>query len=305
MVERHRIVTVSCYVILALGVVFAIGPLYIGFCAASAQNRELMERGLPLVPSHYLAANIHTLAQDLDIWRMLFNSFIVAGIVTIGKLALSSVTAYAVVYFRSPWRHFIFWSVLLTLLLPLEVRIIPTYAIAADLLEPFKALLRATHLAEPLSTLLGIRVAPSLSLLDTYAGLSLPMIASATGTFLFRQFYRTVPPELVEAARIDGVGPIRFFVDILLPLSKTNLAALGTIAFISSWKEYVWPLVATNQSSLRTIAIGVANFFPTDAGQLPDWSLVMAAALLAWIPPMLVIALLQRWFVKGVVDAAK
>jgi sn-glycerol 3-phosphate transport system permease protein len=305
MVERHRAFHLCCYAVLLLGVLFALGPLYVAFCSASVPNQQLLDRGVALLPGTHLFDNIREVTRRVDIGRMLFNSLVVSSVVVLGKLTLSSVTAYAVVYFRSPLRHLIFWSVFLTLLLPLEVRIVPTYAVASDVFEPLKALLRATGLDTLMASLAGIRVTPSLNLLDTYAGLSLPLVASATGTFLFRQFYQTVPVELSEAARIDGAGPVRFFIDILLPLSKTNLAALGTIAFITTWKEYMWPLVVTNQTSMRTIAVGVASFFPTEASQLPEWNLVMAAALVALVPPVLVIALLQRWFVKGVIGTGK
>lgn len=305
MVERHRAFHLCCYAILLLGVLFALGPLYVAFCSASVPNQQLQKHGIALLPGAHLLDNLREVSRRVDIGRMLFNSLVVSSVVVLGKLALSSVTAYAVVYFRSPLRHLIFWGVFLTLLLPLEVRIVPTYAIASDLYEPLKAVLHATGLDVLLTSLAGVRVAPSLNLLDTYAALSLPLMASATGTFLFRQFYQTVPVELSEAARIDGAGAVRFFFDILLPLSKTNLAALGTIAFITTWKEYMWPLVATHQGSMRTVAVGVASFFPTEASQLPEWNLVMAAALAAFIPPVLVIALLQRWFVKGVIGANK
>ena len=305
MIERHAGFAVAGYAVLALGVLFALGPLYLTFCAASVPNEQLLNHGAAFLPGGRLFDNLSKVAHRTDLGRMLFNSFVVSSVVVAGKLALSSITAYAVVFFRAPIRNFIFWSVFATLLLPLEVRIIPTYAIASDLFEPLKTLLQVTGLDSLILSLAGIRILPTVNLLDTYTGLSLPLVASATGTFLFRQFYRTVPAELVEAARIDGAGPIRFFIDVVLPLSRTNFAALGTIVFISTWKDYMWPLVVTDQASMRTITLGVASFFPTDTSQLPEWNLVMAAALIAFIPPVIVIAVMQRWFVKGVIGAGR
>jgi sn-glycerol 3-phosphate transport system permease protein len=305
MIGRHTGLAVAGYAVLAFGALFALGPLYLAFCAASVPNEQLLNHGAAFLPGNRLFDNVREVAHRADLGRMLFNSFVVSSVVVAGKLALASMTAYAVVFFSAPIRNFIFWSVFATLLLPLEVRIIPTYAIASDLFEPLKTLLQATGLDSLAVSLAGVRIAPTVNLLDTYTGLSLPLVASATGTFLFRQFYRTVPTELVEAARIDGAGPIRFFIDILLPLSKTNFAALGTIAFISTWKDYMWPMVVTDQASMRTITLAVTRFFPTDTSQLPEWNLVMAAALIAVVPPVIVIAVMQCWFVKGVIGAGK
>jgi sn-glycerol 3-phosphate transport system permease protein len=297
--------TVWAYAVLLLAAVFSIGPLYIALCAASSTSHELLSGGMTLLPGGELLANLKEVTHRTNMGQMLFNSLVVSTLVVIGKLALSSITAFAVVYFRFPLRGPVFAVVFLTLLLPLEVRIVPTYAVVSNVLEPFNTILSATHLDSLLAAIAGIRVLPSLNLLDTYAGLSLPIIASATGTFLFRQFYETVPPEISEAARIDGIGPIRFYIDILLPLSKANFAALGTIVFISTWKDYMWPLVSTSQQSMRTVVMGVASFLPTEASQLPEWNLMMAAALIACVPPLIVIALMQRWFVKGIVGASK
>ncbi|HWW07321.1 MAG TPA: ABC transporter permease subunit [Collimonas sp.] len=258
-----------------------------------------------MLPGPDLIGNLQAVAQRSDIGRQLFNSLMVASAVVIGKLLLSAITAFAVVYFRSPFKPLIFWTVFATLLMPLEVRIIPTYAVASNLFEPLQTILQLTGLDEFVANVAGIKITSSLNLLDTYAGLSLPLIASATGTFLFLQFYQTIPVELAEAALVDGTGPLRFFFDILLPLSKTNFAALGTIAFISTWKDYMWPLVITSQEHMRTVTLGMASFLPAESGQWPEWNLLMAAALLAVIPPGIFILLAQRWFVKAVVDIEK
>lgn len=297
MVERHPLSTALAYALLLLGAVFALGPLYLALCAASVSNEQILAHGMPWLPGSQLFVNMGEVLHTLDVVTLMGNSLIVTGMVVVGKLALSALTAFAVVYFKTPFKSLIFVAVLGTLLLPVEVRIIPTYAVAGDVLGPLRALL----------DLLGIAAipVPHINLLDTYPGLALPLIASATGTFLFRQFYQTLPSDLVEAARLDGASPWRFFVDILLPLSKTNFAALGTLVFISAWKDYLWPLVATNRTSMRTLVLGAANFAPADATQLPQWSLLMAATLLSLIPPILVIAVMQRWFVKGLVGVGK
>jgi len=206
---------------------------------------------------------------------MMWNSLIMALTISIGKIAISIISAFAFVYFRFPLRKTFFWMIFVTLMLPVEVRIFPTYKVAADL-----------------------------GLINTYAGLTLPLIASATATFLFRQFFMTVPRELAEAARIDGAGPIRFFVDVVLPLSKTNIAALFVIMFIYGWNQYLWPLLVTTQESMYTTVIGIKRMI-TGGDALTEWNLVMATALLAMLPPVAVVLLMQKWFVKGLVETEK
>jgi sn-glycerol 3-phosphate transport system permease protein len=207
--------------------------------------------------------------------RMMFNSLVTALVIAIGKIAISLLSAFAVVYFKFPGRMFCFWMIFVTLMLPIEVRIIPTFKVASDL-----------------------------GLLDSYAGLILPVIASATATFLFRQFFLTIPDELAEAARIDGAGPLRFFWDVVLPLSKTSMAALFVILFIVGWNEYLWPLLITSQESMYTVVIGIKRMIAGgDASN--EWNLIMATAMLALLPPALVVIFMQKWFVKGLVDTEK
>jgi sn-glycerol 3-phosphate transport system permease protein len=296
MVERHPLLKAATFACLLLSLVFALGPIYLALCSASVTSQQILQHGLALRPGDRLWENLSAVVHRADIGHMLLNSCVVSLIVVIGKLALASTSAFAAVYFRSRIRHVVFWGTFITLLLPLEVRIVPTYGVASDLFEP----LRTTLLA-----MTGLQLHLSLNLLDSYAGLSLPLMASATGTFLFRQFYLTVPAELAEAARMDGAGPLRFFIDILLPLSKANFAALGTIVFLTTWKDYMWPLVATSRPEMRTIALGISTFLPTETGQPPEWNLVMAAALVALAPPLVVIGLTQRWFVRGVTGVGK
>jgi sn-glycerol 3-phosphate transport system permease protein len=206
---------------------------------------------------------------------MMLNSLIMALAIALGKIAISILSAYAIVYFRFPFRMAIFWLIFMTLMLPVEVRIYPTYKIAADL-----------------------------NMLDSYAGLTLPLIASATATLLFRQFFMTVPDELLEASRIDGAGPFRFFKDTLLPLSLTNMAALFVILFIFGWNQYLWPLLITTRDDMQTIVIGIRKMITT-SDALTDWPGVMATAVLAMLPPVAVVILMQKLFVRGLVETEK
>jgi sn-glycerol 3-phosphate transport system permease protein len=205
---------------------------------------------------------------------MMWVSLITALIIPLGKITMSMLSAFAIVYFRFPFRNLVFWMIFVTLMLPVEVRIGPTYEVVA-----------------------------SLGMLNTYAGLSIPLIASATATFLFRQFFLTVPDELAEAARIDGAGPMRFFWDVLLPLSRTSIAALFVIQFIYGWNQYLWPLLMTTSEDMYPVVMGIKRLIGGDS--YTEWNVVMATAILAILPPAVVVMLMQKWFVKGLVDTEK
>jgi sn-glycerol 3-phosphate transport system permease protein len=206
---------------------------------------------------------------------MLVNSFIMAVLITVGKIAISIISAYAIVWFRFPFRVLAFWLIFITLMLPVEVRILPTFKVVADF-----------------------------GMLNSWAGLTLPLIASATATFLFRQFFMTLPEELVEAARIDGAGPLRFFRDMLLPLSRTNIAALSVILFIYGWVQYLWPTLVTTDPKYYTIVMGIRRLVSVAEAE-PQWNFVMAAVILAMLPPVLVVIFMQRLFVKGLIETEK
>lgn len=258
-------------------------PLYIAFVASTLTAQDVVQAPMPLLPGPHALDNYHTvLIQGLQgnllsppVWLMMWNSLQMALIITVGKVVVSILSAFAVVYFRFPGRMLFFWMIFVTLMLPIEVRILPTYEVVADL-----------------------------GLINTMTGLTLPLIASATGTLLFRQFFMTIPDELVEAARIDGAGPLRFFLDIVLPLSKTQIAALSVILFIYGWNQFLWPLLITTDNRLDTIVVGITKMIGNDAA-VTDWNLVMATTLLALLPPALVVVVLRRWFVKGLVDSEK
>jgi sn-glycerol 3-phosphate transport system permease protein len=257
-------------------------PLYVTFVASTLTYDQIVTVPMPLTPgdqffenySQVLAAG-STKGSSAPVSRMLVNSFVMAIGVALGKIAISILSAFAIVYFRFPGRNFFFWMIFVTLMLPIEVRIIPTY-----------------------------QVASSLGILNSYTGLTLPLIASATATFLFRQFFLTIPDELAEAARMDGAGPMRFFRDVMLPLSKTNMAALFVILFILGWNQYLWPLLITTEESMYTVVIGIKRMIAGgDASN--EWNLIMATAMLAMLPPALVVILMQKWFVKGLVETEK
>jgi sn-glycerol 3-phosphate transport system permease protein len=283
MVERRPLATALSHIVLVLGVLVIAFPLYITFVASTHTAQDIVQVPMPLLPgSHlidnYVAALTGTYdgaASTAPVGRMMFVSLVTALVIAIGKIVISLLSAFAIVYFRFPFRMFFFWSIFVTLMLPVEVRIGPTYKVVSDL-----------------------------GMLNTYAGLTVPLIASATATFLFRQFFLTVPDELAEAARIDGAGPMRFFWDILLPLSTTSIAALFVIQFIYGWNQYLWPLLVTTNESMYPVVMGIKRMI-SGGDAANDWNIVMATALLAMIPPALVVMLMQKWFVKGLVETEK
>ena len=282
MVENRRWLDILCHAVLIAGIALIAFPLYITFVASTLTHEEILRVPMPLVPGEHFWSNYSQVllagsntAAAAPVGRMMLNSLVMALAIAVGKIAISIIASFAIVYFRFPLRNFFFWMIFVTLMLPVEVRIIPTYKVVSDL-----------------------------GMLNSYVGLTLPLIASATATFLFRQFFLTVPEELAEAARIDGAGPLRFFVDVLLPLSKTSIAALFVIQFIYGWNQYLWPLLVTTQESMYTTVIGIKRMI-TGGDALTEWNLVMATAILALLPPALVVILMQRWFVKGLVETEK
>jgi len=283
MVERRATLGLLAHVVMVLAVFIVAFPLYLAFVASTHTAQEIVQAPMPLLPgSHgwdnYMAAltgHGGGAGSNAPVGRMMWVSLVTALVITFGKIAVSLLSAFALVYFRFPLRGLVFWSIFVTLMLPVEVRILPTYKVVSDL-----------------------------GLLNSYAGLTIPLIASATATFLFRQFFLTVPDEMVEAARIDGAGPMRFFWDILLPLSKTSIAALFVIQFIYGWNQYLWPLLATTSEDMYPVVVGIKRMIAGgDSGN--EWNIVMATAILAMLPPAVVVVLMQRWFVKGLVDTEK
>ncbi|HQS31477.1 MAG: glycerol-3-phosphate transporter [Polaromonas sp. 39-63-203] len=283
MVERSPFLRLLAHAVMILGVLIVAFPLYLAFVASTHTAQEIVQAPMPLLPGSHLW---ETYTQALlgggsgagstaPVARMMWVSLVTALVITFGKIAISLLSAFAIVYFRFPFKGFFFWAIFVTLMLPVEVRIGPTYQVVSDL-----------------------------GMLNSYAGLTIPLIASATATFLFRQFFLTVPDELVEAARMDGAGPMRFFRDILLPLSKTSIAALFVIQFIYGWNQYLWPLLATTTEDMYPVVIGIKRMIAGGDSQ-NEWNVVMATAILAMLPPAFVVVLMQKWFVKGLVDTEK
>ena len=285
MIERRPIADAVGHLILLLAIFIVAFPIYLAVIAASHTIEGLSQTPMPLLPGSELLINTAKALFDgpqmvgvsgaTPAIVLLGNSLIMAISIAVGKIVISLLSAFAIVSFRFPLRNFFFWMIFITLMLPVEVRIIPTYKIVADL-----------------------------GLLDTYTGLVLPLIASATATFLFRQFFMTVPDELVEAARIDGAGPMRFFWDVLVPLSRTSIAAMFVIQFIYGWNQYLWPLLIASDYQYQTIVLAIGRLI-----RAPDafyeWPVIMGMAVLALLPPVAVVLLMQRWFVKGLVETEK
>jgi len=285
MVENRPAATVLAHLVLVLGVLTVAFPVYITFIASTQTAEQIVQNvpmsllpGSNMLESYRLALFGGTTeygSRISPVAPMLMVSLISALVIAVGKIAISLLSAFAVVYFRFPFRNLVFWMIFVTLMLPVEVRILPTYQVVSDL-----------------------------GMLNTYAGLTVPSIASATATFLFRQFFLTVPDELVEAARIDGAGPMRFFWDVLMPLSRTSIAALFVIQFIYGWNQYLWPLLMTTSEDMYPVVMGIKRMI-TGGDAATEWNAVMATAILAMIPPALVVILMQKWFVKGLVDTEK
>ena len=301
--RKGRRVRIFAHAVLAGGLVFSLAPVYLALAAAS-QPLEAFGDGVPLALGGHLVENFSAAWQRGDFAQQGVNSLIMAVAIVVGKCLLATTAAFSVTYFRWPGRGIVFWLVLISLMLPLEVRIVPTYGIAANALGPVQTILEVTRLDDAIRWLSGIRVDLHLSLLNSYVGLTLPVMATVTGTFLFRQFYLTVPDELLEAAKIDGAGPFRFFFQILLPLSKTNLAALATISFIFGWNQYLWPLLITTEPEMMTLVMGLQNLIP-GVDDPPQWNHAMAATLMVMLPPVVVILVMQTWFVRGLINSEK
>jgi sn-glycerol 3-phosphate transport system permease protein len=304
MVERSPILNVVSQIVLLLGLIAVALPFAIIAIAASHDLRTVNEVPMPLAPGPYFWANIVEAWNRAELGPKIVNSIVFAAGVALGKVFIAAVTAFSIVYFRYWGKMLVFWAIFITLMLPLEVRIVPTYAVAANVLSPYQALLDLSGITWLVQQITGIQIALKWGLLNSYTGLILPLIATATGTFLYRQFFLTLPDELTEAARMDGAGAIRFFFDVLLPLSRTNMAALGTIMFVWAWNQYLWPLLVTTDSTHGTAVTQLKELIPQVNGT-PDWHIAMAGTLIVMLPPLVVVIFMQRWFVRGLVATEK
>lgn len=283
MIERRPVLDAISHLVLIIGAIIVIFPLYVAFIASTQTAGQSAMSPLSLMPGTELLNNYRTVltqgasgnVSSPPVSRMLWVSLVTALVIAIGKISISMLSAFAMVYFRFKGRNFFFWMIFVTLMLPVEVRITPTYQVVSDF-----------------------------GMLNSYAGLTVPLIASATATFLFRQFFLTVPDELAEAARIDGAGPLRFLRDVLWPLSRTNVIALFVIMFIYGWNQYLWPLMIATEQTMYPIGIGIKTLI-SGGDSAVEWNMVMATMVLAMLPPGLVVVVMQKWFVKGLVDSEK
>ena len=309
MIERTPILNIATHLILACGLVIILLPIWLAFVAATQTLQAVNSAPVEFWPGDQLWVNLQQAWVQSDFGPKFVNTLIVSVGVVLGKITLACITAFALVFFNFRGRMLIFWMIFITLMLPLEVRIVPTYAVAANALTPFQALLDWTGISWLIATLSGVEVALEWNLLNSYTGLILPLVATATGTFLYRQFFLTIPDELVEAARMDGAGPLRFLWDVLIPLSKTNIAALATIMFVYAWNQYLWPLlVVTDRANYGMVVVQLSDLVPdqlTTGGGTPTWHLAMAATLVVMLPPIAIVILMQRWFVRGLINTDK
>ena len=283
MIENRPVLNIASHAVLIIGIVIVALPIWITFVAATHDPVRMTQAPIPMLPGGHFWENFtQTLfggglsgTESAPVWRMLLNSLMMALMISFGKIAISLLSAFAIVYFKFPFRMGFFWLIFITLMLPVEVRILPTFEVVADL-----------------------------DMLNSYWGLSIPLIASATATFMFRQVFLTIPDEMLESARIDGAGPLRFFWDILIPLSRTNIAALFVILFIYGWNQYLWPLLITTETDMTTIVMSIKQMLEA-AEQSPQWNIIMMTALLAMIPPVFVVVAMQRLFVQGLTETDK
>jgi sn-glycerol 3-phosphate transport system permease protein len=282
MIENRPIVTVLAYLTLILGVAIVAFPIWITFVAATHDAVRMTQVPLPLWPGDQFFINLKTVLFEgvggrnaTPVWLMMTNSLVMAMMIAVGKIIISLMSAFAIVYFRFPFRMGFFWMIFITLMLPVEVRILPTFEVVANL-----------------------------NMLNSYWGMTVPLIASATATFMFRQVFLTIPDEMLEAARVDGAGPMRFFWDILIPLSRTNIAALFVILFIYGWNQYLWPLLITTDPGYFTVVMGMKQMLDS-AEQAPEWHLIMMTALMTMLPPIIVVLSMQKMFVTGLTETEK
>ncbi len=306
MIEKTPILDTLTYIFLIIGILIVGFPIIYALIAATLPIHEVSRVPMPLIPGREFLVNIKAAWINGNLGTNLLNSFIMASGITIGKITVSLLGAFSIVYFDYRFRTVAFVSVFCTLMLPVEVRILPTYQMAANIMGPFQGLWDLLHLNGIVGWIVGhdIDLRLDWSLLDSYTGLIMPLVASATCTFLFRQFFLTVPEELCEAAKMDGASAMTFFRKILLPLSKTNIAALVVIEFVYGWNQYLWPLLITTNPKMMTAVIGLQNLIPA-ADDLPYWNVALAGALIVMLPPVLVVLFMQRWFVKGLVEPEK
>ncbi|WP_375450736.1 carbohydrate ABC transporter permease [uncultured Devosia sp.] len=306
MIENARSLNIAAGLILLVGMIYILGPLYLMLVTASQSYGAMLQNGMAWLPGDQLLANIGRIFRDTHIPVQLANSLVVAAGDALASCVLSFLAAFALVYFGARWAGIVFALILATIMLPIEIRVITTYTVAANVLSPVNGLLDFSGLNGLIARLLGAPLHLEWSVLDTHFGLIAPLVAHGTGTFLFRQTFLTLPKDLSKAARMDGAGPLRFLLDIVLPLSRTSFAALFVLIFLGGWTQYLWPLVATSTPRMQTAVVGLARLAPDEqGGVMPDFPLIMAGAFVVSIIPLVMIAVLQRYLVRGLVLSEK
>lgn len=305
MIENARSINIVASILLIIGIAYILGPLYLTLSTASQSYEFMLRNGLAWYPGDQLFTNFGKIITDTRIPIQMLNSLIVALSDALATCVLSFLSAYAIVYFRIRWAGVVFALILATIMLPLEIRVITTYQVASNIFSPLNAVLDVTGLNELIAKVFGAPVHLELSVLNTHFGLVAPLVAHGTGTFLFRQFFLTMPKDLFKAARMDGAGPIRFLFDILLPLARSSVASLFVLTFLDGWTQYLWPLVGASTPDMQTAVVGLARLVPDADGQIPDFPMIMAGAVLVSLIPLSMIALLQRYLVQGLVLSEK
>ncbi len=305
MIENARSINIAASILLLIGMIYIVGPLYLTLSTASQSYEFMLRNGLAWYPGDQLFTNFGKIITDTRIPIQMLNSLIVAVSDALATCVLSFLSAYAIVYFRVRWAGVVFALILATIMLPLDIRVITTYQVASNIFSPLNAVLDVTGLNELIANVFDAPVHLELSVLNTHFGLVGPLVAHGTGTFLFRQFFLTMPKDLFKAARMDGAGPIRFLFDILLPLARSSVASLFVLTFLSGWTQYLWPLVGASTPDMQTAVVGLARLVPDADGQIPDFPKIMAGAVLVSLIPLSMIALLQRYLVQGLVLSEK
>jgi sn-glycerol 3-phosphate transport system permease protein len=305
MIENGRSLNVVASLILLVGMIFILGPLYLSFAMATQSYEFVLRNGMAWYPGGELFNNVTRIFTQTRIPIQMLNSLVVAVADAAGTCAFSFLAAYSLVFFRARWAGIAFALILATIMLPLDIRVITTYQVASNVFSPVNALLDVTGINGLIAAWVGAPIDLQWSVLNTHLGLVAPLLAHGTGTFLFCQFFRTLPGDLVKAARMDGAGPVRFLFDVLLPLSRTHFAALFVLTFLGGWTQYLWPLVASDSPNMQTAVVGLARLAPDEGGGMPDFPLIMAGAVIVSIIPLVMIALLQRYLVRGLVLSEK
>ncbi|GEA60144.1 ABC transporter permease subunit [Vibrio comitans] len=305
MIENSKSIDRVANAILITGMLFVLLPIYIVVITATHSYETFLREGLQYLPGTELMTNLRLVMDETSLIPQIANSIVIALISASGKTAFSFLAAFGIVYFRVRYGTLIFFMILMSTMVPLDLRIVASYEVASNILEPINSLLTITGINSLVSAYYGTPLKLEFSILDTYFGMAAPILASGTGTFLFRQFFKTIPPSLIHAATMDGAGPIRFMIDILLPLSKTSIISLFVLMFMGGWNQYMWPLVAASRPEMDTALVGLVKLSTVVDGATPNYPMIMAGAILVNIIPIIMIAVMQKYIVQGLTLSEK